>query len=84
MASDCSTIIDNIDTQVQGDINNFKNEIFSAVSSLIGYSSNSGIRNAKLRLVAAITRKEKKIATKQLRQEEAKYAGHLELFFTNI
>ena len=80
MASDCSTIIDNVDTQVQGDINNFKNETLSAVSSFIGNSSDSGIRNAKLRLAAAITRKEKKIATKQLRQEEAKYANHLELF----
>ena len=72
MASDCKTVIDGIETQVQQDINTFKNDVISAVASFIGYPSKSGIKNAQARLDNAVTSSEKKKATKILRNEEAK------------
>jgi len=80
MASDCKTVIDGIETQVQQDINTFKNDVISAVASFIGYPSKSGIKNAQARLDNAVTRSERKKATKLLRSEEAKYADHNTLF----
>lgn len=82
MASDCKTVIDGIETQVQQDINTFRNDVISAVAGLIGYPSKSGIKNAQLRLDNALTNSEKKKATKILRTEEAKYADHNTLFDT--
>ena len=82
MASDCKTVIDGIETQVQQDINTFRNDVISAVAGLIGYPSKSSIKNAQLRLDNALTNSEKKKATKILRTEEAKYADHNTLFDT--
>ena len=82
MASDCKTVIDGIETQVQQDINTFRNDVISAVAGLVGYPSKSGIKNAQLRLDNALTNSEKKKATKILRTEEAKYADHNTLFDT--
>jgi len=80
VASDCKTVIGNIDIQVQNDIGSFENDVLKAVANLIGHTSMSGINNAKARLENALTSKEKKIATKQLRAEEQKYADHKQLF----
>lgn len=77
---DCKTIIDNVEVQVQNDINTFENDTISAVASLIGYPSKSAIKNAQARLNNAVTRKEKKIATKQLKSEQLKHEEHNKLF----
>ena len=39
MASDCKTVIGNIDIQVQNDIGSFENDVLKAVANLIGHTS---------------------------------------------
>jgi len=80
VASDCKTIIDGIETQVQRDINSFRSDVIYAVADFIGIPNKSGIKNAQARLDNAVTSSEKKKATKILRNEEAKYADHNTLF----
>ena len=58
MASDCKTVIGNIDIQVQNDIGSFENDVLKSVANLNGHTSKSGINNAKARLENALTSKE--------------------------
>jgi len=78
--SKCEVANKGINNQLQFDIQTFKNDVVASVANMIGFPTASGIKNANIRLKNAQSLREKRLALKDLKQQELKYKAHSTLF----